>query len=58
MHVQVDQEGVPTSLKKLAQVTVPEASTLLITPFDAKSSLKVGARPWPEPCGMHAQKMA
>eukprot|EP00878_Enallax_costatus_P002263 GHUV01002437.1.p1 GENE.GHUV01002437.1~~GHUV01002437.1.p1 ORF type:complete len:256 (+),score=82.72 GHUV01002437.1:205-972(+) len=38
-RIQVDYYGVPTPLKSLASIAVPDASTLLISPFD-KSSLK------------------
>lgn len=37
--LQVDYYGAPTPLKSLASIAVPDASTLLISPFD-KSSLK------------------
>jgi ribosome recycling factor len=35
----VDYFGAPTPLKQVASISVPDASTLLLTPFD-KSSLK------------------
>ena len=35
--VQVDYYGVPTPLKSLANISVPEPRTLLISPFDPKS---------------------
>lgn len=38
-RIQVDYYGAPTPLKSLASIAVPDASTLLISPFD-KSSLK------------------
>ena len=34
-HVRVDYYGTPTPLSQLAQITVPEARTLAIKPFDA-----------------------
>ena len=34
-HVRVDYYGTPTPLSQLAQITVPEARTLVIKPFDA-----------------------
>lgn len=37
--LQVDYYGAPTPLKSLASIAVPDASTLLISPFD-KGSLK------------------
>lgn len=37
--VQVDYYGAPTPLKSLASIAVPDASTLLISPFD-KGGLK------------------
>ncbi|MEO1132548.1 MAG: ribosome recycling factor [Cyanobacteria bacterium J06639_1] len=36
-RVQVDYYGAPTSLKSLATITTPDASTLMIQPFDAGS---------------------
>lgn len=38
-HAQVDYYGAPTPLKSLASIAVPDASTLLISPFD-KGGLK------------------
>ncbi len=35
--VMVDYYGVPTKLKSLANISVPDPHTLLITPFDIKS---------------------
>ena len=35
--VQVEYYGVPTPLKSLANISVPEPRTLMITPFDPKS---------------------
>ena len=35
--VMVEYYGVPTPLKSLANISVPEPRTLLITPFDPKS---------------------
>ena len=35
--VQVEYYGVPTPLKALANISVPEPRTLMITPFDPKS---------------------
>ena len=35
--VMVDYYGSPTPLKSLANISVPEPRTLLITPFDPKS---------------------
>lgn len=35
--VMVDYYGVPTSLKSLANVSVPEPRTLMVSPFDIKS---------------------
>ncbi len=40
---QVDSYGSPVPLKTVASVSVPEATTLLITPFD-KGGLKVRGR--------------
>lgn len=37
--ITVEQFGTPTALKSLAQISVPDSSTLLISPFD-RSSLK------------------
>ncbi|MEC8512536.1 MAG: ribosome recycling factor [Planctomycetota bacterium] len=34
-HVRVDYYGTPTPLSQIAQITVPEARTLAIKPFDA-----------------------
>lgn len=34
-HVRVDYYGTPTPLSQVAQITVPEARTLVIKPFDA-----------------------
>jgi ribosome recycling factor len=34
MPCQVDYYGVPTPLKSLASVAVPDASTLIVSPFD------------------------
>lgn len=34
-HVRVDYYGTPTPLSQLAQITVPEARTLVVKPFDA-----------------------
>ena len=34
-HVRVDYYGTPTPLSQLAQISVPEARTLVIKPFDA-----------------------
>ena len=39
-RIMVDQFGVMTPLKRIAGITVPEASTLLISPFDPKGSIK------------------
>ncbi|MEL6431353.1 MAG: ribosome recycling factor [Planctomycetota bacterium] len=36
-HVRVDYYGTPTPLAQLAQITVPEARTLVIKPFDANA---------------------
>ena len=36
-RVEVDYYGTPTPLKQLANVSVPDAHTLLVTPFDPKS---------------------
>ena len=38
-RVMVDYYGSPTPLKNLANVSVPDPRTLLITPFDPKSAL-------------------
>ncbi|TAF09850.1 MAG: ribosome recycling factor [Nostocales cyanobacterium] len=38
--VQVEYYGTPTSLKSLANITTPDASTILIQPYD-KSSLNI-----------------
>ena len=38
-RVNVEYYGVPTPLNQMAQISVPEARVLLITPYD-KSSLK------------------
>lgn len=38
--VQVEYYGTPTSLKSLANISTPDASTILIQPYD-KSSLKI-----------------
>ncbi|MFR2531652.1 MAG: ribosome-recycling factor, partial [Anaerovoracaceae bacterium] len=35
--VMVEYYGTPTPLKNLANISVPDPRTLLITPFDAKS---------------------
>ncbi len=35
--IQVEYYGVPTPLKSVANVSVPDPRTLMITPFDAKS---------------------
>jgi hypothetical protein len=37
--VQVDSYGAPAPLKSLCSISVPDSSTLLLTPFD-KGSLK------------------
>ncbi|MDG1983175.1 MAG: ribosome recycling factor, partial [Planctomycetota bacterium] len=34
-HVRVDYYGTPTPLSQLSQISVPEARTLVIKPFDA-----------------------
>lgn len=39
-RVEVEYYGAPTSLKSIAQISTPDASTLLVQPYD-KSSLKV-----------------
>lgn len=39
-RVEVEYYGAPISLKSIAQISTPDASTLLVQPFD-KSSLKV-----------------
>lgn len=36
-QIQVDYYGTPTPLKNLANISVPDPRTLLITPFDPKS---------------------
>lgn len=38
-RIMVDYYGAPTPLNQIAQITIPEARVLLVTPFD-KSSLK------------------
>jgi ribosome recycling factor len=38
-HLQVNYYGAPTPLKQIAGISVPDASTLMISPFD-KSALK------------------
>ncbi len=38
-RIQVEYYGVPTPVNQVAQITVPEARVLMITPFD-KSTLK------------------
>ena len=35
-RVQVDYYGTPTAINQMAQVTVPEARSILITPWDSK----------------------
>ncbi|MBQ2252775.1 MAG: ribosome recycling factor, partial [Clostridia bacterium] len=35
-RVQVDYYGTPTPINQMAQVTVPEARSILITPWDSK----------------------
>lgn len=39
-RVNVDYYGAPTSIKQLATITTPDATTVLITPYD-RSSLKL-----------------
>lgn len=36
-QISVDYWGVPTPLKNMCSITIPDARTIMITPFDAKS---------------------